>query len=31
MPAWRDVLKPADIAAVAAYVKRAFAARATKR
>jgi cytochrome c oxidase cbb3-type subunit 3 len=31
MPAWRDVLKPADIAAVAVYVKRAFAARATKR
>jgi cytochrome c oxidase cbb3-type subunit 3 len=31
MPAWRDVLKPAEVAAVAAYVKRAFAAKAIKR
>jgi cytochrome c oxidase cbb3-type subunit 3 len=31
MPAWRDVLKPADITAVAAYVKRAFARKADKR
>ncbi|MEY2687565.1 MAG: hypothetical protein RL375_1763 [Pseudomonadota bacterium] len=30
MPAWRDVLAPRDIAAVAAYVRRAFAAKAPR-
>jgi cytochrome c oxidase cbb3-type subunit 3 len=31
MPAWRDVLTPTDIKAVAAYVKRAFAGAGKKR